>query len=195
MLQNDIVQYCAPTLAGIKTGNIFMLRVNMTDIVKEVRKLNSMLTKKGLRLIPIRKTNTGTLIYLYRPDRLKKDLSAPKAVEIMKKKGYPCGKPEYCLATLAHRLMTDKDFPHEIGLFLGYPPSDVECFMKSPKEGVKCCGCWKAYNNEEKARKLFEKYDKCTAVYCRENQKGRSLEALTVDTIHTKPVRSKYYIL
>ena len=182
MISQDLIKHCAPTLAGIKTGNIFTVQNDKADVVSEIRDLNSVLTKKGLRLVPIRRTKKNTLVYLYRPKRLCEDLAEPKAVEIMKKKGYPCGKPECCLAVLARHLMEDEEFPHEIGLFLGYPPSDVEGFMNSASEGVKCCGCWKAYSNEKKAKKTFERYKHCTAVYCMETKKGRPLEALIVDT-------------
>ena len=191
MLKNIMLRHCAPTLAGIKTANMFMVRKNLIEIINEFRQLNMLLTKKGLRLVPLRQTAKGTLIYLYRPDQLARDLSAPKAVEIMKKKGYPCGNPQCCIATLSKHLMNDTDFPHEIGLFLGYPPSDVECFMKSPESGVKCSGCWKAYNNEEKAKKTFESYKQCTAAYCLAARQGKSLEALIVDTVHENRIRAK----
>lgn len=55
--------------------------------------------------------------------------------------------------------------PDEIGLFLGYPPEDVEGFLNDPCKGVKICGCWKAYGNEAEARKAFEKIRKCNDVY------------------------------
>ena len=80
-------------------------------------------------------------------------------------------------------LMTEDDvFPHEVGLFLGYPPGDVRSFMKDTRHGVKCTGCWKAYGNEEEARKTFAKFRKCTDVYRRELSRGRSLLQLTVRT-------------
>ena len=190
MLQNYIIKHCAPTLAGLKTANIFMIRNDVAEIIDEIRKLNALLTKKGLRIVPIRNTEKGTLIYLYRPDRLVQDLSTPKAVEIMEKKGYPCNNPMCCLAILVRHLMNDKEFPHEIGLFLGYPPSDVEGFINSPEDGVKCCGCWKVYHNEEEAKKIFESYRCCTAAYCKADKKGKSLEALIVDTTQEGSIRA-----
>ena len=76
----------------------------------------------------------------------------------------------------------DEGFPHEIGLFLGYPPSDVECFMKDPYKGVKCCGCWKAYSEPEKAVKIFRKYKQCTEIYREMNKNGKTLAQLAVYT-------------
>lgn len=180
MITDDIIVHCAPTLAGIKTGNVFSVRETCADIADEIRAVNRALTKKGLRLIPIRKTDSHTLIYLYRPDRLRKDLCEPGAISILSAKGYNCHDPNCCLAQLVRRLNEDKDFPHEIGLFLGYPPYDVSCFMNHPCRGVKCVGCWKVYSDPEEALKTFKKYQKCTEEYKKEVDKGKPLEELVV---------------
>ena len=181
MIQTALMEYCAPTLAGIKTGNLFSLKSNSPEINQEIRNLNRILTRRGLRLIPIRRTGKRTLVYLYRPDRLMRDLLDPTAAEILREKGYSCKNPDSCVVELVRHLQADEDFPHEIGLFLSYPPADVKAFIKSPCEGVKCCGCWKAYGNEREAQKTFELYQKCTAIYCRECRKGTPLESLIFD--------------
>lgn len=187
MIRKALVEHCAPTLAGIKTGNMFTIKSDQQDTDDEIRKLNGILVEKGLRLIPIRKNGNSILIYLYRPECLQKDLKDPLAEEILREKGYPCGNCASCLVELVKHLRIDSSFPHEIGLFLGYPPYDVKKFMESSSKGVKCVGCWKAYSNEHEAKKTFEKYKKCTAIYNKESKDGRPLEALIVD-MHN-PVR------
>lgn len=182
MVKSVMIEHGAPTLAGIKTGNIFTVKNGAYDINQEIRMLNGVLTKKGLRLIPLRRKNSNTLVYVFRPDRLQEDLNLPEAEEILENKGYPCGDVNCCIAFLVKRLMTEEDFPHEIGLFLGYPPSDVKGFMENPSEGVKCSGCWKAYSNECEAERLFEEYKKCSRFYQKQIESGRSLESLVVDT-------------
>lgn len=72
------------------------------------------------------------------------------------------------------------EFPHEVGLFLGYPPEDVKGFIDHRANDFKCAGLWKVYGDEEKARSLFEKYRKCTEIYCALWQSGSKLEQLAV---------------
>jgi len=183
MSEELIIEHCSPTLAGIKTGSMFSVRVTEdTDINKEVRELNKVLREKGIRVILLKKTSKYALIYLYRPDHLKKDLSNPQALSILEKMGYETRDPERCIVQLVRHLKSDEAFPHEIGLFLGYPPSDVECFMKHPSKGVKCCGCWKAYSEPEKAQKMFVRFRKCTQIYHEMNKNGKSLAQLAVMT-------------
>lgn len=52
------------------------------------------------------------------------------------------------------------EFPHEVGLFLSYPPEDVKGFIAHRANDFKCAGLWKVYGNEEKARSLFAKIQK-----------------------------------
>ena len=183
MSEELIIEHCSPTLAGIKTGSLFSVRVTEdTDINEEVRELNRMLRKKGLRVVPLKKTSEYALIYLYRPDYLKKDLNDPQALEILKERGYRIENPECCIVQLVKHLKADDAFPHEIGLFLGYPPSDVEGFMKHPCKGVKCCGFWKAYSEPEKAKKTFRRFKRCTETYLKMNKNGKSLAQLAVMT-------------
>lgn len=179
MLQEAMIAHCAPTLAGIKTGNLFSVHTE-EELTDEIRALNGILTKKGLRLIPVKKAEKYTLVYLYRPKKLRDDLGSPEAADILEEKGYPCKNPNCCLVELVKHLEKDKDFPHEIGLFLGYPPKDVKCFMKNPCEGVRCSGCWKAYTNCRKAQKTFEQFKKCMRVYRKKAESGRPLEDMIV---------------
>ena len=50
------------------------------------------------------------------------------------------------------------DFPHEMGIFLGYPLGDVKGFIEHHGRNCLCSGYWKVYENEEKARETFRLY-------------------------------------
>ena len=152
------------------------------DIYREIRQLNRKLRSRGIRVIPLKKTEEYALIYLYRPKYLKKDLNDPAAQEILQNKGYHCDSPERCIVQLIARLNDDMDFPHEIGLFLGYPPADVASFIEHPCEGVKCCGCWKAFSKPETAERIFARFKSCTKAYQEMCRNGKSLKQLTVIT-------------
>ena len=183
-----IINHCSPTLAGLKTGNMFSVEFETNEeMVEELRKINKVLLPKGLKAIPLRKTSGRVLIYIYRPDYLSRDLEHPYAVETLKSKGYATENMYKCLAQLARRVNSDEKFPHEIGFFLGYPPEDVCAFIKDANsEGgchcAKCTGHWKVYGDREAAEKKFAKYKTCTKVYKNEINKGRPLEQLIVDS-------------
>ena len=84
------------------------------------------------------------------------------------------------LGQLMRRFRSESEFPHEIGLFLGYPPEDVKGFIDNNAENCKCVGAWKVYGNPEEAEKVFERFRKCTKAYSEQLLKGRSVERLIV---------------
>lgn len=181
-----IINHCSPTLAGIKTGNMFAVHFDSAEeMVEELRIINKVLLPKGLRAIPLKRTTGRVLIYIYRPDYLSRDLKHPHAEEMLKDKGYQTENVYKCLAQLAKRVGQEESFPHEIGFFLGYPPEDVCGFIKDASGDeecpcAKCVGAWKVYGDKDEAERKFERYKLCTKVYRREISKGRSLEELIV---------------
>ena len=80
------------------------------------------------------------------------------------------------LERLSQRLCRSEGvFPHEIGLFLGYPPEDVTGFVRHRGQNFKFCGHWKVYSNEQKARRIFERYDRCRCAVCNRLAEGMSI--------------------
>ena len=177
MSEELIVRHCAPTLANLKTGSLFVCPItDRASFFSSLRSLNELLVPKGLRALPLRIREYSALVYLYRPSRLKKDLEDPAAIKILQDHGYSCyGK---CLPRLIERVRASEEFPHEIGLFLGYPPEDVQGFLDH--RPCKCSGCWKVYGDENKAKKTFDLYKKCERVYCQQLARGIDIKRLTV---------------
>lgn len=181
MSEAMIVRHCSPTLAGLKTANMFTCPFESGEgLLNDLRSINIRLGRKGVRAIPLRIKDGRALIYFYRPKKLENDLKSPVSEEILGSSGYESGTVSARLAELIKRLRRCEDFPHEIGLFLGYPPEDVRCFMCERSRECRCVGCWKAYSNEAEAEKTFARYKKCTEVYVSRLEKGSSLERLTV---------------
>ena len=181
MSEEIFIRYCSPTLAGIKTANLFTCRFeNVEEMREHMRELNGILVKKGTRVLPLRYRDNRALIYVYRPSRLLKDLGHCDACRLLRERGYTGETPERCLIQLIQKLGEGMEFPHEIGLFLGYPPEDVYGFIENKAEGYKCVGEWKVYGDADQAQETFAKYKKCTEVYCAQFAQAKSMERLTV---------------
>ncbi len=183
MSVNYIIRHAAPTLAGLKTGSLFPCTIeNRADFLKTLQEANRVLVPRGLRLLPLRLEEDKALLYLFRTSSLSRDLAQEQAREILCRAGYE--KPGFrpCLRELTRRLRNGDEFPHEIGLFLGYPPEDVQGFIRHRGREAKACGCWKVYGDEEAARQRFDAYKTCTARYCRLREQGATLEHLTVES-------------
>ncbi|MBR2409520.1 MAG: DUF3793 family protein [Lachnospiraceae bacterium] len=180
MSEELLVKHCSPTLAGIKTGNLFTCEYNDEKKLREcIRCWNRTLTKKGVRAVPLRFWERRALIYVYRPSRLDADFRHGMSEQLLQERGYCKEKPGNCVVHLIKRLHEYEMFPHEIGLFLGYPPEDVSGFIENHADGYKWVGSWKVYGNEEAAKKTCARYKKCTEVYRNLFAEGKTIEQLT----------------
>lgn len=181
MPEEDVVRFCSPTLAGLKTGSLFSCPYPSEEAMRsDLREWNRRLKPKGVRVLPMRYCMGKALIYLYRPDRLHGDLQHPVACGLLVDRGYPLGDSDRCVVCLARRVKDAVEFPHEIGLFLGYPPDDVAGFIRWGAKHYKCVGDWKVYGDERRARRLFAQYRACTQCYQDLWSRGSTVEQLAV---------------
>lgn len=181
MSEETVVRLCAPTLAGLKTATLFAAAYQSpVEVRRQVRCLNRVLVPKGLRAVPLMYGKRRVQIYVYRPDNLRRDLQNAQAQSILRELGYAGMEPAECICRLRHQLRDSEEYPHEIGLFLGYPLGDVEGFIRNRGQNCKCAGCWKVYCNELEAQKRFARIQKCRKVYARLWAQGRSVWQLTV---------------
>ena len=114
---------------------------------------------------------------------LAEQLADRRAFALLRQAGYPvlANRPLNLVALLSHlkkRLSQSEGFPHEIGLFLGYPLEDVIGFCRHKGEGCKLCGYWKVYGDVESARKSFALFDRCRELLFSHLLSGAPLQEL-----------------
>ena len=179
MLDRAIIDHASPTLARLKLGNLFNYPVS-ADFETEFADLRALLAGKGVALSVLRETRDKALVYVYRIDELEKALRDGGVRRLLKSCGYACFDVSGALETLKSRLNDADAFPHEIGVFLGYPLEDVLGFIENGGRNCLACGCWKVYANECEALAAFKRYEKCKSVYQRLFASGCPLSRLTV---------------
>ncbi len=177
-LEEALVCHCAPTLAGLKVASLFRRRAG-GDSRPELVRLRQQLAARGLSLCVLRRQNGSRLLYVYRPAALERLLAREEVRRFLAERGYPEGAGR-CLGELARRLAGRAPFPHEIGLFLGYPLEDVEGFIHHGGRHSRCVGCWKVYGDVAAARERFARYAACTRCYLAQYHRGTPLARLAV---------------
>lgn len=181
MLEKYLIEHCSPTLASLKTANLFSMDTcKYKDLKRHIYNWNQKLNSKGIEMILLKQDGFWALIYVCRKKMLARDLSQPGAAEFMKKYGYESIDADYAIEVLKNKLAKQSDFPHEIGMFLGYPLGDVIGFIDNAGKNSKCVGCWKVYCNECQALKTFAKFEKCRNIYRNLWQNGKEVTQLTV---------------
>ena len=121
MSEDVIVRHCAPTLAGLKTGNMFTATfASKAQLDSEVQQLNQILADKGLRVTVLR-----IACHAIQSKSRSKSQSKSRSKNSSKRRGTHCGKG--CIRALIYiyrlgRLQSDLDVEEakDILLRFGY---------------------------------------------------------------------------
>lgn len=156
-LEIQIALQCAPVIAGLKISNLLIVQKEYLDTIRTMLKE----TQLSYEILLCRKGQITLLIY--KELEVKNYLAQSKVKELLNKLGYA----SYTLKSLLKSIREGyemfmekkKDFPHELGILLGYPPEDVQGFIENRGENFLYAGYWKVYENLPAKLKLFQKYE------------------------------------
>lgn len=176
----ELLRHCAPTLANVKIGSLFSVKCPSLFLLQRSIAVKSKdLQKKGVYIQVLKVKNAMALIYVYRKKQLETLLQQEEIQSFLQGYGYESFGVEEVLQRLESQLR-DQDFPHQIGVFLGYPLEDIRGFILHGGKNCYCTGVWKVYHEPERAIKTFQKYKKCVTVYLKRYAEGADMNRLTV---------------
>lgn len=176
-IESIIINQCSPVLFGCKPSALFMIQSEY------YLSYLSTLLPADIGFTVLRKHENRLLVLAFDKISLEKTILNEVILKLLRGLGYPAGTcrgdpgngQKQASGTASVFILLDylkkrfelKDFPHEVGFFLGYPAEDVLGFVKHRGENYKLCGYWKVYGNVNRARKCFNRYD-----FCREFMKN-----------------------
>jgi hypothetical protein len=178
-----LVRQCAPTLAGMKPGSIFCFNHSPLEVSRQkVCQWNKQLAPFGLtvQILLERPGSSSVIVFVYRHNRLEQMLSDDAYQSFLMEAGYAGTNLDGLLEQLSYRLRTQLEFPHEIGVFLGYPLRDVIGFIENHGRNFTCCGFWKSYGDPAEMQVCFACYRRCIQTYVAMFEQGIPIERLAV---------------
>ena len=175
-----VAYHCAPALAGIKPSNLVSFcSQKHSGLDARLAACNRQLGPSGICFEKVCKCKKRVLVLVYRRKKMEALLADEAVAAELEKAGYPVREGlEAVIGYLKTRLAASGGFPHEVGLFLGYPLEDVHGFVRSGGRGYKMNGYWKVYSDEKKAEELFRRYTKCRKAVCARLGMGMSITRL-----------------
>lgn len=170
-----LAHQCAPVLAGIKTSNIFMAKGMEEKQLEEI-----------FRDTPLNCRRICQDMYLiYWPDRMQRELTNREIQCFLRLYGYRIFWTQAVLERLSGRMERYKKrqqkFPHELGIFLGYPLEDVRGFIDNQGKNYLYSGYWKVYGDVKEAKRLFRCYRTARTAVAAAVRQGWSIKALAQD--------------
>ena len=150
----------APVITGLKPSAI----ITVTKAEKQI--LEELFSGTEICVISLHSGKKESIL-LYQREKLEELLSRKTVQSFLQSLavGYESFSLEEVFRHFTVRFAQYKekqaDFPHEVGVFLGYPLRDVKIYMKNPLAKAKLTGYWKVFNEVESALSCFQAYDMC----------------------------------
>lgn len=128
-LQMQLAVQCAPLLAGVKVSNLLIVSRECAGEPEQLFVRTVVAVKK------LCESKRRVIYLLYRRQALENYLALGGVRELMEEFGYGGMGLDEILLEFASRYNSYQnqraDFPHEIGLLLGYPAEDVRGFIEN----------------------------------------------------------------
>ncbi len=155
-IELQLVVQCAPLITGLKVSNLLIIAP------EEMMALKRMLEGSRYTMFPLVMTSGRMVVLVYDEVALVKYLKGRRVREFLHKSGYRMENLDAVLRFFRQRyrefVRMEKGFPHEMGVFLGYPIEDVLGFIENKGQDALVSGYWKVYKNASGKKKLFEQF-------------------------------------
>ena len=156
----QVALQCAPVLKGIKISCLISMDARLRPGLPEI------LMGTDVKYHCLSCSQGKCLVLFYRPDELEQYL---KKADV---------------SQLAQRVKDFSEkgmgFPHEIGMFLGYPVADIRGFIENEGRKYLMIGYWKVYSNLSQARMIFKEYDRAKECAVQEYLTGKSIREISM---------------
>ena len=160
-IESLFLYHASPVLRQVKPAALITVRSECVEMWK--KRESAMCKASGLHMTELKRKERSSLFLIYDEQEIASALKQEDALRILRDYGYGTGlTAEGLIAYLAQRFAED-DFPHEVGLFLGYPPGDVKAYIENGGKNWACCRYWKVYENVETAQETWAKIDEAQA--------------------------------
>lgn len=150
-LEMELCHRCAPVLLGVKPAALFQASIQVVRLLVRMSKLCP------IELCPL-DVSPQNQIFVYIPELLERALARPGALYLLRSIGYGGDRGSAYVRELIRRIQGSRSgrnlFPHEIGIFLGYPLEDVLGFWMNGGYSPLSEGPWKCYSDTERATQL-----------------------------------------
>lgn len=159
VLREKVASQCAPVIFNVKPSNLLILES------ADEKQLYAMMRRLGLTCQLFYQTETKSIWFVYRMEQMQDLLQNPEIIAFFKEKKYHRIQEipvEYVIDRVGKRFAFHRkgkiEYPHELGVLLGYPLGDVKGFIENNGKCYLCSGYWKVYENEQEAKRTFALY-------------------------------------
>lgn len=160
-IETQLALQCAPLLTGIKISNLLIVPSRREHVIRTI------LNRTGISCYRLAKAGEKTTYLLFHRQQLETFLAKTSVSAFFDEAGYSQNlSGDFVLGMILaefsarYQMFLDggMEFPHEMGLLLGYPIEDVRGFIENEGRNYLYAGYWKVYADKSVKIALFKQY-------------------------------------
>ena len=172
-IKGNIGLQCSLVLSGIKPSNLLIYNNHCEGCISEE------LRNTGTEYMKLYTGTKESVSIIFNRKKLEETLSDIENREFIKQYGYEIFSVDEVIEGLAMRYTEFKEgraeFPHEMGIVLGYPLEDVSGFIENNGKNYLYSGYWKVYKNAEEKIRLFKTYKDIKKYFVEQIENGKQI--------------------
>lgn len=156
-LEVQLLLQCAPMIVGLKASNLLIIA---SENEADARRI---LNGTKISCARLARMDKKTTMLIYHEQWVKEYLASREVSDLLRVLGYE-GKGFYEVLHSVRKkyrsyMKKEGEFPHELGLLLGYPAEDVKGYMDNKGRNYLCTGYWQVYADPAAKLNLFQKFE------------------------------------
>lgn len=175
-LETQFILQCAPLIARLKPSNLLIISKGNEKNVRRILK------GTFLSFVTLARMEEKTTLLIYDPVLLEQYLREDSVQRFLQELGHEGKNLPELLPEVQSRyeayVKKTGDFPHELGLLLGYPVEDVRGYIIHKGKNALCTGYWQVYENPAEKKTIFQKYEEAKEKFIRLFSNGTGLKEL-----------------
>lgn len=186
-LKEQIATQCAPLLAGLKPSNLLIIPKGLEmDLIIALQGTDFM-------VYCLSEYDEKQVFLMYKVNELMVYLTERPVQNLLMELGYEEAGLFSLLPVVSEKYQAHKrekaEFPHELGLLLGYPAADVRGFMEHGGKDFLYSGYWKVYENVRETVSLFREFGRAKEFVVRLVTQGYSIAEISAVYYKNKSFR------
>lgn len=184
--EHILANHCSPVLMGTKLSNLISVsKMDFASNEEFLSNYKSLLKPYGIAIEKLCECEERMQLFVYNEERLARYLKKSRIAKFLSEYGYESNDLDVCISVLKSKLR-HFEFPHEIGIFLGFPLDDVIGFIENQGQNYVFCRYWKVYHNPELAKRTFDFYDELRTFVKTKLMEGYTIEKLMREVYQSK---------
>lgn len=175
-IKGNIALQCSLVLSGIKPSNLLIYSNHCEGCISEELK------NTGAEHMKLYTGKNDSVSIIFNREKLEEALLDEENIEFIKQYGYEDFSVNSVIEKLAGRYTEFKEgkaeFPHEMGIVLGYPLEDVSGFIENNGKNYLYSGYWKVYKNAEEKIQLFKIYKDIKKYFVEQIENGKQIHQI-----------------